>query len=175
LKNSELYLPAGGNWISGGSTKVNLPDIDEKGGGTHEMGPQMLRPNGTVFAAGATGHTAIFTPGEEGKEGSWAIGPNFPTPGGVQYAVADGPAALLPSGKVLLMASPGVDHKPPAHFYVFDGKALQPVADTPNAAKLSSYYGYMIVLPTGQVMFNSRLGDIELTWIPDPSRPTPLR
>ena len=26
----------------------------------------------------------------------------------------------------------------------------------------SAYYGFMIVLPTGQVMFNSRLGDIEL-------------
>jgi Galactose oxidase, central domain len=123
LMNSELYLPPRGNWISGGSTKVNLPDIDEKGGGTHEMGPQLLRPDGTVFAAGATGHTAIFTPGGVREEGSWTPGPDFPKPpGGVQYGIADGPAALLPSGKVLLMASPGVDHLPPAHFYVFDGK-----------------------------------------------------
>ncbi|WGJ13529.1 kelch repeat-containing protein [Methylocapsa sp. D3K7] len=162
LMNSELYLPPDGSWISGGSTKVNLPDIDEKGGGTHEMGPQLLRPDGTVFAAGATGHTAIFTPGGVGEAGSWTPGPDFPKSGGVQYGISDGSAALLPSGKVLLTASPGVNHLPPTHFFVFDGKALQPVIDTPNAAKLSSYYGYMIVLPTGQVMFNSRLGDIEL-------------
>jgi Galactose oxidase, central domain len=162
LTNSELYLPERGSWISGGSTKVNLPDIDANGGGTHEMGPQLLLPNGTVFAIGATGHTAIFNPGEEG---GWTPGPDFPKLGGVQYAVADGPAALLPSGKVLLMASPGVDHLPPAHFFLFDGTALPPlppVADPRNVANLSAYYGYLIVLPTGQVMFNSRLGDIEL-------------
>jgi hypothetical protein len=136
LTNSELYKPARGNWISGGSTIVNLPDIDPNGGGTHEMGPQLLRPNGTVFAAGATGHTAVFDSGE----GSWTVGPDFPIGG---YDVDDGPAALLSSGKVLIMASPGVAHQPPAHFFLFDGSSLQlTAADPKNAATIGVLWYY---------------------------------
>ena len=91
----------------------------------------------------------------------WKVAPSFPVINGRQYDVADGPAALLPSGNVLVMASPGV-FKTPSHFFVFNGTNLDEVADTPNAASLSSYQGFMLVLPTGEIMFNSRLGDIEL-------------
>lgn len=157
LTNSEIYSPATATWSSAGSTIVNLVDIDAKGGGTHETGPQLLRPDGTVFAAGATGHTAVYN----SLKGSWTAGPDFPFIGGVQYNVNDGPAALLPSGKVLLMAGAGY-YKSPTHFFLFDGTNLKRIVDPPNAAKYISYYGFMIVLPTGQVMFNSRLGDIEL-------------
>lgn len=155
--NSELYQPARGNWISGGSTINPLPYIGPNGSG-NEMGPQILRPDGTVVAIGATGNIAVF----DTEKGAWMEGPQFPAVGGVQYAIADGPAALLPSGKVLLMASPGVNHQPPAHFFLLDGMSWSQIADPKNAANLSAYYGYMIVLPTGEVMFNSRLGDIEL-------------
>jgi hypothetical protein len=154
-----------GSWSSGGSTIVNLPDIDENGGGTHEIGPQLLLPEGAVFAAGATGHISVFNSVVEKAfvYTPWTPAKDFPMIGGLQYDASDGPAALLPSGNVLVMASPGVDHQTPAHFFLFDGKTktLQQTAvvDTPNAASLSSYYGYMVVLPTGQVMFNSRLGD----------------
>ena len=119
------------------------------------LGPQLLRPNGTVFAAGATGYTAVYN-----SQSGWTTGPMFPKIGPLQlqYAAANGPAALLPSGKVLVAASP--INKKPTHFFVFDGTNLTQVADTANAASLMSYYGFMIVLPTGQVMFNSRLGNI---------------
>jgi hypothetical protein len=95
------------------------------------------------------------------SKGTWTAGPDFPVINGLRFDVADGPAALLPSGKVLIAASPGINQSP-THFFVFDGTTLKQVADPPNAASLQSYYGFMIVLPTGQVMFNSRLGDIEL-------------
>ncbi|WGJ13137.1 hypothetical protein QEV83_10405 [Methylocapsa sp. D3K7] len=172
LTNSELYLPelirkscskcTSGRWICGGSTIVLLPDTNKDGSGTHEMGPQLLRPDGTVFAAGATGHTAVY----DSLEGTWKPAPDFPNPNGTstgQYSAGDSPAALLPSGNVLVMASPGVGNQPPAHFFVFDGTNLKQIIPDPrNAVNLSAYYGYMIVLPTGQVMFNSRFGDIEL-------------
>jgi hypothetical protein len=197
LTNSELYLPESireasaqcisGRWISGGSTIVMLPDTNKDGSGTHEMGPQLLRPDGTVFAAGATGHTAVYDSLAE----KWKAAPDFPNPNGTsagQYSAGDGPAALLPSGNVLVMASPGVGHQKPAHFFVFDGTNLKQIIPDPrNAANLSAYYGYMIVLPTGQVMFNSRFGDIELytdmgsiaanatpTIAPPPTNPTTL-
>jgi hypothetical protein len=169
LTNSELYLPGRRSWISGGSTIVKLPDINSDNSGSHEMGPQLLLPDGTVFAAGATGNTSVFSSVVETSASTfvpspWTPAPAFPLTGGLQYTASDSSAALLPSGKVLVVASPGVDHQPPAHFFLFDGKTktLLQIAGPPNAESLSSYYGYMIVLPTGQVMFNSRLGDIEL-------------
>lgn len=162
LTNSERYLPGKGSWVSAGSTIVKLVDINKDGSGTHENGPQLLQPDGTVFAAGATGHTAVYISKLEEGEGYWKAGPDFPVIGGLHYAAIDGPAALLPSGKVLVAASPGPEQQTPTHFFVFDGTRLDQVGDTLNAAKLSSYYGYMILLPTGQVMFNSRFGDVEL-------------
>jgi hypothetical protein len=158
LTNSERFRPILGSWVSAGSTIVKLDDTNADNSGSHEMGPQVLRPDGTVFAAGATGHTAVYS----SVTGTWKAATDFPVANGPQYDVADGPAALLPSGKVLVAASPGVIPRTPTHLFVFDGAKLQQVADTPNAASLSSYFGFMIVLPTGQVMFNSRFGDIEL-------------
>jgi hypothetical protein len=158
LTNSERFQPVSGSWVSAGSTIVKLDDTNADKSGSQEMGPQVLRPDGTVFAIGATGHTAVYS----SVAGTWNAAPNFPVINGLRYDVADGPAALLPSGKVLVAASPGVNSQTPTHFFVFDGAKLQQVADTPNAASLSSYFGFMIVLPTGQVMFNSRFGDIEL-------------
>lgn len=160
LTNSELFQPISGSWVSAKSTIVKLDDTHANNSGSHEMGPQVLRPSGGVIAFGAvpeTGHNAVY----HSKLGTWTAAPSFPVINGKQYDVADGPAALLPSGNVLVMASPGV-FQTPSHFFVFDGTTLTQVADTPNAASLSSYYGFMLVLPTGQIMFNSRLGDIEL-------------
>lgn len=160
LTNSELYNPITGKWATAGSTIVKLDDTRADNSGSHEMGPQVLRPGGHVIAFGsdpATGHNAVYN----ADLGIWKVAPSFPVINGKQYDSADGPAALLPSGNVLVMASPGV-FQTPSHFFVFNGTNLTQVADTPNAASLSSYHGFMLVLPTGQIMFNSRLGDIEL-------------
>jgi hypothetical protein len=147
--NTEIYTPSTGAWMSAGSTPAPLVS-----GG--ELGPQLLRPNGTVLAAGATGANAVY----DTSTGTWSAGPSFPVIGGMQYDSADGPAAILPDGNVLLDASPG--EYTPSHFFVFDGSRLNQVADAPNAASLASNYGYMLVLPTGQVLFNNRLGEIDV-------------
>ena len=152
LDNSELYDPATGRWSSAGSTKVTLFDK-----ASSEIGPHLMRPNGTVLAVGATKNNAVYDTSTK----LWSAGPSFPSIGGQQYDVADGPAAVLPSGNVLIMASPGI-YKTPSHFFLFNGTTLTRAVDPPNAASLSSYYGYMLVLPTGQIMFNSRFGDVEL-------------
>ena len=65
------------------------------------MGPQVLRPDRTVFASGATGHTAIYNVANE----SWSPGPDFPLTSSGLLAVADGPGVLLPGGNVLVAAS----------------------------------------------------------------------
>ena len=149
---AEIYDPSTGAWSSAGT----IPDtiVDSVGG---EVGPLVLRPNGTVLGVGATGHTAIYTVASK----LWSVGPNFPVISGQQPHSADGPAAVLPDGTVLIDASPGL-YQAPSHFFIFNGTTLTRVTDAPNAANLESNWAYMLVLPSGQVLFNDRFGRMEL-------------
>jgi hypothetical protein len=141
--NSELFDPATGSWSSAGSTIVSLVDP-----GSHEIGPAVLRPDGTVIYFGATGHNAVYNT----NTGTWAAGPDFPKVNGVFLDVADGPAALLPNGNVLAGASPGI-FRANTRFFEFDGTNLNSVPAPPNGPNFSSFEGRMLVLPTGQVLF----------------------
>jgi hypothetical protein len=150
--NSEIYNPASGKWRSAGSTVVQLWDSAADCGGAHfatqEVGPAVLRPDGTVFYTGSNrcgaGHTAIYN----SNTGTWSAGPDFPD----SLNIADGPAALLPNGNVLVDTSPGFGNSPTS-FFEFDGTKLNPVPGPPNASIASSYFGNMLVLPTGQILF----------------------
>ncbi len=154
VKATERYI--GGAWHAAAKTSVNLVAFDE-------IGPAVLRPDGTVFATGANGYTSIYHPPTSAKSlGSWTNGPKFPKVLSVgQFDVADGPAALLPSGNVLVAASPGTYRKP-VHFYEFNGTTLTQVPDTPNAPNIPSYDGRMLPLPTGQVLLTDTSGDVEI-------------
>ncbi len=159
--NSEIYNPSTGRWQSAGSTRLQLWDSAADCGGqtvsSFEVGPGVLRPDGTVFYTGANScgaaHTAIYN----SFTGKWTAGPDFPN--GVD--IADGPAALEPNGKVLMMASPGI-YQTPATFLEWDGKNLTQIPGTPNAPSDSSYYGNMLVLPTGQILLTDFSNDVEI-------------
>jgi hypothetical protein len=155
---SELYDPRTGRWSSAGSTKAQL--WDSCGGAklaSYEVGPAVLRPDGTVFATGANGcgagHTAVYST----RTGTWRAGPDFPD----GLDIADGPAALEPNGRVLMMASPGLFNVGSV-FLEWDGARLTTVPGTPNAAIDSSYYGNMVVLPTGQILLTDLWNDVEI-------------
>lgn len=150
-QGTEIYSPATGAWSYAGSTPDEL--IDETG----EVGPQALMPDGDVLATGATGDNALYNT----STGKWSSAPSFPVIGGQQYDEADGPAAVLSDGSVLLDASPG-DYNMPVQFFVYNGKTMKEITNPPNAADQSSYFGYMLVLPTGQVLFNDRAGQMEV-------------
>lgn len=151
--NSEIYNPATGKWSSAGSTIVKLPDPT-----SGELGPAVLRPNGTVLYTGATGHNAIYNT----ITSKWSSAPNFPKlSNGQQLDIADGPAALLPNGNVLCMTSPGV-YNPGAYFFEWNGTSFKQVPRTPNSPNDSSYYGRMLVLPSGEILLTDGSSDVEL-------------
>lgn len=160
---SQRYIPSLNQWVSAGSTLVRLEDP-----GSEELGPAVLRPDGTVFATGATGHNAIYDVASD----TWSVGPDFPFVAGEgQYDIADGPASLLPNGNVLCAASPGVFRRP-THFFEFDGTSLSQVADIPRGPSDSSFDGRMLLLPTGQVLFTDGSRDVEIytsDGVPDPA------
>jgi hypothetical protein len=60
-----------------------------------------------------------------------------------------------------MMASPEYG-SPPSFFFEWDGRQLTQVPGPPNAPIDGSYYGNMLVLPTGQILFTDFSNDIEL-------------
>lgn len=150
--NSERYIPSMQTWITAGNTPE---DLHSPGGGEclsygpnnslcyyppGEIGPAMLRPDGTVFATGSNstagpGHTAIYTPPSILTDaGSWTAGPDFP---GNDNA-GDSFAVLLTSGNVLVEGVSGT-------LYEFDGQTLTSNGQVSSGSSL-------LVLPTGEVI-----------------------
>ncbi len=156
---SEAYLPAKGAWESLGRTQVNLqgppccrcgryPPSEKFYCPPGEVGPAILRPDGTVFATGAlhanatTGHTAIYVPGS-----GWMRGPDFPN----GDDAGDNFATLLPDGDVLVQGNSGA-------LYDFNGTTF---TDT----TLHSGYSSLMILPTGQVLLaGSKVFDCNCTY-----------
>jgi hypothetical protein len=144
--NSERLNTVTRTWSTAGSTIVDLHSPSPFGclpfgpNGKYcyyppgEIGPAILRPDGTVYATGSNsstgsgaGHTAIY----DTKTGKWTVGPDFPNGDNA----GDSFAALLPNGDVLVegfLAS-----------YLWDGTSLTQTLPTP---------GSLLMLPTGQVL-----------------------
>jgi Kelch motif len=154
--NSEIYTPSTETWATAGSTIVELDDLNTETN-SHELGPAVLQPTGIVLATGATGNNALYNTATK----TWTAGPAFEKVNGQQLDIADGPAALLPDGNVLVDTSPGI-YETGTSFFEWNGTAFNSVPGPPNAAKDSSYYGRMLELPTGQIFFTDGSSEVEL-------------
>jgi hypothetical protein len=159
--DSEIFDPVTGTWTPGPITPVQLSNTT-----TFELGAAVQRPDGTVFQAGANPcddpstcatHTAIYN----FATNSWAAGPNFPKISGEHYDEADGPAALLPDGNVLIEASPG-EANTPTHFFEFDGSKLIRVNEPHNAPEIVPFETRMLELPTGEILWTDGGYDVEV-------------
>lgn len=148
--DAEVYNPKTNEWSLINPTPVNLVT-------GFEIGPETLRPNNTVFVAGATGDTAIYN----AKTGAWKQGPTFPVVGSEQLDVADGPSSLLTNGSVMIPASPGL-YNSPTYYYIFNGRKLVSIAAPPQAVNDSTYNTRLLLLPTGQIMEVDGSTDIEI-------------
>ena len=149
--NSEIFNTSTEAWTSAGSTKVQLWDSRAACGGksTHEVGPAVLMYDGRVFATGANtcggaGHTALY----DTTTSVWSAGPDIP---GVND-VADGPAAILPNGHVLVDTNAGYGHSPTT-FYSFNGTGFDTIPQ-PSGLTASNTEGHrLLVTAAGTVLF----------------------
>lgn len=168
--HSERFIPSTKQWVSAGSTIVDLHSPSPFGclpfgpNGKYcyyppgEIGPSILRPDGTVFytgsytANGGAGHTAIYTPGATiMDQGTWTVGPDFPNGDNA----GDSFAALLTNGNVLVEGDSGT-------LYEFNGTTL---TQTLFGA------GALLVLPTGEILVGgselyTTTGTYQQAWAP---------
>jgi hypothetical protein len=152
----EIYDTSSGEWSLSGKTADYLSSPS-----TYELGPAPLTPaygsQGTLinFSANTTlGVNDVYSI----ANGTWSSGPVL-TYKGTIYDVADGPAATLPDGNILVQASPGT-FGTPSHFWEVNvskkGKVTATqVNDTTQAPGTSSFEGNLLVLPTGQVLWDN--------------------
>jgi hypothetical protein len=170
--NSELFDPSGtGIWSSAGTTPVSLVNNNGNNNNVPESGPLVSIGFNMAVQFGANNHTAVFT--YKGKNpnppsSSWTAGPDFPA----TEDMADAPAALMPNGNILAQTSLDFQ-KPPSLFWEFPSGALtpqNPVAGPavstvtvppcgdPLLTNVPAYQGRMLVLPTGQVLWDAGEG-----------------
>jgi hypothetical protein len=169
---TQRYRPDANQWISAGISPVPLKDSS-----SHETGAQVMMYNGSVFVAGAdrnSGSNAVYTPPPNVSPtstatGTWTVAPAFPrkpfaaAPASTnctgiapnlmcQLDEADGPGAMLPNGRVLVAAAPGV-FQANTWFFEYDPttNTLNEVDRPANASTKIQYQYHMVLLPTGQV------------------------
>lgn len=148
------HLYSGGTWSAGLPTPVVLPDTS----GTFEIGPAVVRGNGTLVAFGGDtgGSTVVPTAIRNNTDGSWTAGPNLPATcgsGSQQCNLGDAPAALEPNGRILFAANAGY-FQAPSHFFEFtlSGNTIVAATDHPDASGSPAGGFNFLVLPTGQIM-----------------------
>ena len=161
---AEVFDPGTLAWSSAGTTPVPLTVC----GQFAEIGPQLMLDNGKAFVEGATPATALY----DATTGAWSSGPSFPLVGGQQQDGSDDGAALLPDGNVLLASRTGdvsVNGGVPTHFFLFDGTSLTQAPEYPTSDQ--GGLGYMLLLPTGQVLYNGWPDGLHV--FTDPGAPNP--
>jgi hypothetical protein len=145
-----VYDPLADQWQEGNRLPVGIVDTEDS-----EIGPALLRYDGTAFFLGANEHTAIYDPAGRPQ---WSNGPDLPaqdlagtlTPIGIH----DGPGSVLVNGNLLFGAGVkvGSSQTSPSWFFEFDGSTFHRTADPPNNVTLT-YMTRMLLLPNGDVLF----------------------
>jgi hypothetical protein len=193
---AQRYVPSLDEWVTCNPSPQNLAidtitaTVPNGTFGVYEIGPAICLPSGAAFVIGATGATGIFTPPATPTDpGSWSQGPalpvdttlnaNWPT-----LTALDAPAALLPNGKVVLLAGNTVYHqgffsRNPV-FFEYDPSSsattlpqldVQPASPAFPAGNFT-WQSCFLVLPTGQLLVSAQSSTLYL-YTPDPAAGSP--
>lgn len=163
-QTSQYYNSAVDRWFNLGSL---VEPLHTNGGNNNivpELGPGVVLPNGNIFWAGATTHTAVYNT----SIGVWRAGPEIP--GGL--GAMDAPGAVEINGKVLFAAGPiGPTFPGPTTMMEYD-----PVSDTITPVNSgifpqAPFTSRMLTLPSGQIMVTSGAGKFYLYNPDSPGRP----
>lgn len=166
--NAEKYIIAANAWVAAGATPQVLVDS------ISEIGASLLLPDGRLFVIGATGFTAIYTvPPIANQPGTWANGPTIPQVNpGEALGTVDAPAAVLPNGRVFFSAGPitvPASFQSPSYFFEYD-PPTNSISAVPRPSPINAngvpYFGRMLMLPTGQVLYTGGNTTVEL-YTPD--------
>ncbi|HEY3779730.1 MAG TPA: hypothetical protein VGL56_01510 [Fimbriimonadaceae bacterium] len=128
-----------------------------------EVGPAILQYTGYVIQFGGNGANITYNP----VNNTWLPAPSFPSDEFGQIDVADGPAVLLPNGKVMVAGTAGY-YAGPSEWFLWDGFALTHIAGPPDSIPTSDgnftvggQYNFLM-LPSGQVLSVDQTNDVEL-------------
>lgn len=157
LQQAEIFTPSTGEWTSAGDVPIEIADTNPDNSGSHEVGPEIVMPNGEVLAMGGNGHNVVYSQATK----TWRQTDDLPLEQGQQLDVADGPGAILPNGTALIAASPGFGNSP-THFYEWDGTSFTRTDEPPDAPFAPSFVFFMVVLPTGEILMTDGGSDVEL-------------
>ncbi len=163
---AELYNPTTNTWSDASNATSTLPLLSTAALG-YELGAAVMLPNGNALFTGANGDTAYYNT----TTGLWSAGPTMPVvtinSEPTQLTMGDAPAAVLPDGDVLMALSPAVTvvsgHEtfpPPTYIYDLNPTTGVYTNVTPPAnvytqlSYVNSYETSMLVLPTGQILFD---------------------
>ena len=162
---------ANDRWYDAGTVPVRL---DSSGGSIYgaEIGPALRLSDGRVLYAGASGHTALYTPPTTlTGTGSWVAGPDMINSSNARVGAFDAPGAVEANGKVLIATGPidGINYPGPTTVQEYD-----PVANTMTIVPKKGgpvlfgppYTWRMLDLPNGQVLVSDSLTRLHL-YTPD--------
>ena len=169
--NTGLYVPGKGTWKAG--PDLTVPVTDQRVCQTYEIGPAVMRGDGSLVQFGANtgcaGGGSRIDPTEllDTTAMSWSRGPDLPTVCGKTgmrpCTLPDAPAAVMPNGRILFAASSGYGETP-THFFEFDpDNVITQVSDPlENSTKRGAYTYSLLDLPNGQVLMTDFSSQMEV-------------
>jgi hypothetical protein len=176
---AERFVVAQQTWLPAGNTTTSLVSQNP----LQEVGPGVGIGFNMVVWFGSVNAIQLYNPAT--NPGKWVAQTAFsatPPPatctlpaGTTGQAVADGPASLLPNGNILVQTSPVPGFNAPSCFWEFNSSVLTPQntgpaaptatvnqpqcnSGTANTTNIAAFQGRMLLLPTGQVLWDAGEG-----------------
>jgi hypothetical protein len=145
-----VYSIATDQWNRGNNLTNNV--IQPVPGDVGEIGPGLLRYDGTAFFIGGNQNTAIYSASAATQ---WTNGPTIPPVSGQNQGVMDGPGAILVDGNILVGVAPinsSGGYLSPCTFFEHDGTTFNQTSSPPNN-NCATYQTRLLLLPNGDVFF----------------------